>query len=701
MIVVKRVEMRLAGRDLKLETGKMAKQADGAVVVQYGETVVLVTVVASDSPKEGSDFLPLTVDYREKTYAAGKIPGGFFKREGRPREKEILTDRLVDRPLRPLFPKGFKNEIQIIVTVLSSDQANDADVLAIIGASAALAISGIPFAGPVGAMRMGQKDGKFIINPTFQELEDCDLNLIVVGTKEGLIMVEGSASEVSEEVVLEAIELAHGQIKEVVKLQDRLSAMIPAIPAPKRDFVLAKPAPEVEQDVRNFSTQRIYQAKQIKDEATREEEMANILAESVEHVGSTLGVSQKDVRMVLEDIEQDMERQIILTEKKRQDGRKADEVRPIVCEIGLLPRTHGSALFTRGQTQALVVVTLGTVQDEQRVDDLEREFRKSFMLHYNFLPFSTGEVRPMLGPKRREIGHGVLAERALKSMIPTGDRFPYTIRIVSDILESNGSTSMATVCGATLALMDAGVPIKEPVAGIAMGLIKEADNVAILTDILGQEDHIGDMDLKVAGTYNGITALQMDLKISGITAQLLADVLHRARRGRHFILDRMTKVISKPRATISDYAPRIITFQIKRERIRDVIGKGGKTIREIIEETGAKIDIQDDGTVTVASVDESAARRAEELIKYLSEEVEVGKIYMGKVTRVVNFGAFAEIVPGKEGLIHISELTDRYVKKVEDVLREGDTSWVKVIGIDPEGRINLSRKAALKEKGLK
>jgi len=696
--MVKKVEMRLAGRDLKLETGKMAKQADGAVVVRYGETVVLVTVVASDSLKEGGDFLPLTVDYREKTYAAGKIPGGFFKREGRPREKEVLTDRLVDRPLRTLFPKDFKNEVQIIVTVLSSDQANDADVLAIIGASAASTLSGIPFAGPVGALRMGQKDGKFIINPTFQELEDSDLDLIVAGTKEALIMIEGSASEVSEEVVLEAIELAHGQIKEVVKLQDRLSAMIPA---PKRDFALAKPSPEVEQEVREFSAQRVYQAKQIKDEATREEEMANILAESVEHVGSTLGVSQKDVKMVLEDIEQDMERQVILTEKRRQDGRRADEVRPIVCEVGLLPRTHGSALFTRGQTQALVVATLGTVEDEQRVDDLEREFRKGFMLHYNFLPFSTGEVRPMVGPKRREIGHGVLAERALKPMIPPGDKFPYTIRVVSDILESNGSTSMATVCGATLALMDAGVPIKEPVAGIAMGLIKEADNVVILTDILGQEDHIGDMDLKVAGTYNGITALQMDLKISGVTVPLLADVLRQARRGRHFILDRMTKVISKPRATISDYAPRIITFQVKRERIRDIIGKGGKTIREIIEETGAKINVQDDGTVTIASVDESAARRAEELIKYLTEEVEIGKIYRGKVTRVVNFGAFAEILPGKEGLIHISELTDRYVKKVEDILKEGDTAWVKVIEIDPEGRINLSRKAALKEKGLK
>jgi len=698
MIMVKKVEMRLAGRDLKLETGKMAKQADGAVVVRYGETVVLVTVVASDSLKEGGDFLPLTVDYREKTYAAGKIPGGFFKREGRPREKEVLTDRLVDRPLRTLFPKDFKNEVQIIVTVLSSDQANDADVLAIIGASAASTLSGIPFAGPVGALRMGQKDGKFIINPTFQELEDSDLDLIVAGTKEALIMIEGSASEVSEEVVLEAIELAHGQIKEVVKLQDRLSAMIPA---PKRDFALAKPSPEVEQEVREFSAQRVYQAKQIKDEATREEEMANILAESVEHVGSTLGVSQKDVKMVLEDIEQDMERQVILTEKRRQDGRRADEVRPIVCEVGLLPRTHGSALFTRGQTQALVVATLGTVEDEQRVDDLEREFRKGFMLHYNFLPFSTGEVRPMVGPKRREIGHGVLAERALKPMIPPGDKFPYTIRVVSDILESNGSTSMATVCGATIALMDAGVPIKEPVAGIAMGLIKEADNVVILTDILGQEDHIGDMDLKVAGTYNGITALQMDLKISGVTVPLLADVLRQARRGRHFILDRMTKVISKPRATISDYAPRIITFQVKRERIRDIIGKGGKTIREIIEETGAKINVQDDGTVTIASVDESAARRAEELIKYLTEEVEIGKIYRGKVTRVVNFGAFAEILPGKEGLIHISELTDRYVKKVEDILKEGDTAWVKVIEIDPEGRINLSRKAALKEKGLK
>lgn len=693
--MIQKVEMKLAGRDLKLETGKMAKLADSAVVVQYGQTVVLVTVVASENLREGTDFLPLTVDYREKTYAAGKIPGGFFKREGRPREKEVLTDRLVDRPLRPLFPQGFRNDIQIIVTVLSSDQANDSNVLAIIGASCALMLSGIPFEGPVGAVRMGLKDGSLVINPTFQELEQSDLDLIVVGTKKGLIMVEGSASEVSEEVVLEAIELAHQKVKEIIKLQDRLFAMIPA---PKREFALARPSPEMEQAVREFAAQRLYQAKQIKNEAKRKEEMTNILAESVEHVGSASGVSQKDVKVILEDIERDIERQIILTERRRPDGRKPEEIRPIACEVGLLPRTHGSALFTRGQTQALVVATLGTVEDEQRVDDLEREFRKSFMLHYNFLPFSTGEVQRMGPPRRREIGHGVLAERALKSMIPQGDKFPYTIRLVSDILESNGSTSMATVCGATLALMDAGVPIKEPVAGIAMGLIKEADKVAILADILGWEDHIGDMDLKVAGTRNGITALQMDIKISGIDIELLRDVFSQAHRGRLFILDRMMKAISRPRATISDYAPRIITLQVKKERIRDVIGKGGKTIREIIEETGAKINVEDDGTITIASVDEAAARRAAELIKYLTEEVEVGKIYQGKVTRVVNFGAFVEILPGKEGLVHISQLTDKYVQKVEDVLKEGDTTWVKVIEIDEEGRTNLSRKAALREK---
>lgn len=691
-----RMEMEVAGRNLILETGRMAKQADGAVFVQYGDTGVLVTAVASEAPLEKRDFFPLTIEYREMTYAAGKIPGGFFKREGRPRDHEILSCRLIDRPLRPFFPMEFNHEVQVIATVLSADQQNDPDVPAIIGASAALAISNIPFQGPIGAVEIGRVDGKFIINPTEEELEKSDLNLVVAGTKNAIVMVEGGAKEVPEAVIAEAFEVAHQEIKKIVDLQERFALKYGKA---KREYVPFIIKQEIVQAVRDYAFSRLGNIIVIADKQERYKAMDQLLQDMLTQLGEKFPGEEVQIRMAFQQLEGERIRRMVIDKKVRVDGRNWDEVRSIHCEIGVLPRTHGSALFTRGQTQSLVVTTLGTSVDEQIVDGLVKEFKKSFMVHYNFPPFSVGEVRPVRGPGRREIGHGALTERALKAVMPSSEKFPYTVRVVSDILESNGSSSMASVCGGSLSLMDAGVPIKTPVAGVSIGLVKEDDKVALLTDIMGLEDHYGDMDFKIAGTAQGITALQLDIKIDGIDFTILQKALNQACEVRRHILNKMAEAIKQPRPSISTYAPRIFILQIKTDRIRDVIGPGGKTIRKIIEETGVTIDIEDDGKVMIASPDEAAASRATEIIRALTEEAEVGKIYLGKVCRITNFGAFVEILPGQEGLVHISQLEERRVGKVEDVVREGDQILVKVVEVDQAGRINLSRKVALREMG--
>jgi polyribonucleotide nucleotidyltransferase len=687
-----RVELELEGKRLTIETGAVGRQADGSTLVRLEDTVLLATAVASKKPLEGRDFLPLTVDYREKAYAAGKIPGGFFKREGRPSEKEVLSSRLIDRPLRPLFPEGYFNEVQVMALVLSSDQENDADVLGIIGASTALCLSSIPFTTPVGAVRIGRQGGELVVNPGFSQLESSDMNLVIAGTKSHINMVEGGARELPEQVVMEALSLGHRKIQEVVELQERLVAI-----AGKRKaaFEPLQAPQELADRVSQLCAQRVQEANRIVDKVERQSLLETLVDETVEALQESFPDRELMIKGLIGDLEKKDARRMIIEENRRLDARDFSEVRPISSEVGLLPRAHGSALFTRGQTQALVAVTLGTKMDEQKIDDLEGESFKSYMLHYNFPPFSVGETRPIRGPGRREIGHGALAERAIEPVIPREDIFPYTIRLVSDILESNGSSSMATVCAGSLSLMDAGIPIKSAVAGIAMGLIKENDKVAILTDILGAEDHYGDMDFKVAGTREGITAFQMDVKISGLDLGTIGEALERAREARLSVLEAMNQAISKPRSELSPYAPRIIFLKIKPEKIGDVIGTGGKIIRSILEKTGAKIDIEDDGTVLIASVDQRAGEMAREMVLQLVEEPEVGKIYKGKVKRITPFGAFVEILPNQDGLLHISEIDFQRVNRVEDFMRLGDEVTVKVVDIDPEGKIRLSRKACL------
>ncbi len=690
--MVDKFEISLGQGKLIIETGRMAKQADGACTVQLGGTVVLVTAVCSIEPREGVDFFPLTCEYQEKTYAAGKIPGGFFKREGRPSEKEILTARLMDRPIRPLFPKGFINEIQIVGMVLSSDGENDSDVLAMIGASTALAISDIPFDGPIGTVRVGRIGGKFVINPTFQELESSELDIVVCGTRSGVIMVESGSNELSEDIIFDAIKFGHENFQALIELQDRI---VKKCGKKKRDVEFYKVDEGLLKKVKELSVARLAEINKLGTKEQREEGMSALSKELIEKlVTEDSDFTEKDVKGALIEVEEEEVRKFIIENKKRVDGRRFDEIRPITCEVGVLPRTHGSSLFSRGQTQSLSVTTLGTSADEQMIDALEGETQKSFMLHYNFPPFSVGEVKPIRGPGRREIGHGALAERALKPVMPSKEKFPYTVRVVSDILESNGSSSMATVCASSLSLMDAGVPITSPVSGIAIGLIKEKKETIILTDIGGVEDHYGDMDFKVAGTVNGITALQMDLKIQGISNDVIRKALEIGKTARLFILDKMVHTISKPKEVVSEYAPRIVTFKINQDKIGEVIGPGGKVIKKIIQDTGVTIDIEDDGTVQVASTDSVALQKALDIIKGITEEPEIGKIYKGKIKRIMNFGAFCEFMPGKEGLIHVSELANRFVKNVEDVVKIGDEVSVKVIEIDDQGRVNLSKKQA-------
>ncbi|AEJ43317.1 polyribonucleotide nucleotidyltransferase [Alicyclobacillus acidocaldarius] len=690
--MVVRHEFEVAGRRFVLETGKLARQATAAVHVQYGETVVLATVTASKEPKE-LDFFPLTVNYEERLYAVGKIPGGFIKREGRPSEHAILASRLIDRPIRPLFPEGFRNDVQIVDLVLSVDQDCAPEIAAMIGTSASLTISDIPFNGPIGGVIVGLVDGQFVINPTVEQSEKSDLHLVVAGTKDAIVMVEAGANQVPEEIVLEAILYGHQVIQTIC---DEINAFAAKVGVKKREVELHKVDPELEAAVRAYATEKVSVAVRNPDKLAREEALANLNAEVLEHFKETFPEKEADIAEVMHTILKERVREAILREGIRPDGRRLDEIRPISCEVGLLPRTHGSALFTRGQTQALSVCTLGSMGDEQLLDGLEIEKSNRYMHHYNFPPFSVGEAKPLRAPSRRDIGHGALGERALDPVIPSPEEFPYAIRVVSEILESNGSTSQASICGSTMALMDAGVPIKAPVAGIAMGLVKEGDQVAILSDIQGIEDHLGDMDFKVAGTERGVTALQMDIKISGIDRSILERALKQAREGRMYILSKMMEAISEPRADLSKFAPRVITVKIHPDKIRDVIGPGGRVINKIIEETGVKIDIEQDGRVYIHSTDAEQANRAREMVENIVRDVEIGATYTGKVTRVEKYGAFVEILPGKEGLVHISQLDLNRVAKVEDVCQVGDTLTVKVTEIDNQGRINLSRKEVLK-----
>jgi polyribonucleotide nucleotidyltransferase len=693
--MVTTVETEIGGRRLILETGVMAKQASGAVVARYGDTVVLSTAVASKVERENVDFLPLTVDYQEKAYAAGRIPGGFFKREGRQSEKEILTSRLIDRPIRPLFPEGYYFDTQIIANVLSIGDESSMDLMGMISSSAALSISDIPFNGPIGAVRIGLIDGVFVINPGHKELETTRLNLVVAGTADAIMMVEGGANELTEDQMLEALETAHQEIRKIVALQQEL---VQKVGKSKRPVKVVEIDKELADQVAKLAMDRLRDAIVIPNKMERQKTLDALLAEIKEKLKNDDPTRNLQVSTIFFNLEKDEVRKIILEKNVRADGRKPDQIRPISSVVALLPRTHGSALFTRGETQALVVATLGTSEDEQRIDSLEGEYFKTFMLHYNFPPFSVGETKPLRGPGRREVGHGALAERALKAMVPTKQEFPYTIRVVSDILESNGSSSMATVCGGTLALMDAGVPIKAPVAGIAMGLIKEGDRVIVLSDILGLEDHLGDMDFKVTGTSQGITALQMDMKIEGITLDVMRTALQQAKEGRLYILGKMLETLPAPRKNLNPFAPRIITMQINPDKIKDVIGSGGKVIRSIVEQTGAKIDIEDSGVINIASADEAAANKAKEIIRGIVQEAEVGKLYMGKVRKIMDFGAFVEIFPGTDGLLHISQISEKRLEKVTDELKEGDEVLVKVLEIDRQGKIRLSRKEAMREK---
>lgn len=685
--------------ELILETGKVAQQASGAVWAQWGETVVLAAVVVGDSPdsySEERDFLPLTVDYREKFYASGRIPGGFFKREGRPGNSETLRARMIDRPIRPLFPQDFRHETQIYVTVLSMDLEHPAELPAIIASSAALYMSKAPFNTPIGACRVSHIGDEFVLNPTFQEIEQSDLDLIAAGTKDAICMVESGSNEVSEDVIMEALHLAHKEIRRIVAILEQIRE---ECGKPKMEYLRREIDESLWNEVDKLFSPRLKEIRKTFDKQERKDLQKKINTEVQEALAEAYPEREKEIARYCETIYTKDLRKMILEEKVRADGRGYEDIRPISCEIAPLPRTHGSAIFTRGQTQALSTVTLGTPDDRQTIDNLMGVTEKAFMLHYNFPPYSVGECRRPAGPGRREIGHGMLAERAIYSVIPENEKFPYTIRIVSEILESNGSSSMASVCSGVLALMDAGVPITNPVAGIAMGLFMEGDKSAIVSDILGLEDHLGDMDFKVAGTRKGITALQMDIKTSGITFETFKQALIQAKQGREYILDKMLEYIPEPRQDLKPFAPRIQIMHIPVEKIGELIGPGGKVVKEIIEKTGCKIDIENDGSVYIASTEATAMEKAVEMIKGITAEAEMGKVYTGKVVRVTTFGAFVEILPGKDGLVHISELDFSRVARVEDICREGDTLLVKVIGIDPiNGKIKLSRKAALKEK---
>ncbi|MDA2911169.1 polyribonucleotide nucleotidyltransferase [Nitrospiraceae bacterium AH_259_D15_M11_P09] len=686
------VEIEVAGRLLRLETGRMAKLSDGAVLASYGDTVVLATAVSSQTVRPSVDFLPLTVNYQEKAYAAGKIPGGYFKREGRPSEKEVLTSRLIDRPFRPLFPHGYYFDTQVIVSVLSADQVGSSDVVGITAGSAALTLSHIPFNGPVAGVKIGRVNGRLVVNPDVATFDAGELQLVVAGTADAVMMVEAGANELPESVMIEAIELAHAEIKKIVEKVLELKALAGR---PKRDVHVEEIAPALKDRVRQRVAGPIREAIFIPNKTARQERLDQILQEAVDTLKTEDPDNERHIKISFHELEYSEVRNMILERGSRADGRGPAEIRPITCEVSVLPRTHGSALFTRGETQSLAVATLGTTQDEQRIDALEGEYYRTFMLHYNFPPFSVGEARPLRSPGRREVGHGALAERALRPVIPGKEVFPYTLRLVSDILESNGSSSMATVCGGSLALMDAGVPIREPVAGIAMGLIKEGDRVVVLSDILGLEDHLGDMDFKVTGTRHGVTALQVDVKIAGITPELMRQALEQARTGRLYILERMVEALSVPRPNLSPFAPRIFTMKIKQDRIRDVIGPGGKMIRSIIAECGVKINVEDTGEISIAAVDEQSAQKAKDMIHRLTEEVEVGKIYLGTVRKIMDFGAFVEILPGTDGLVHISQLASRRVNAVSEEVSEGEQILVKVLEVDRQGKIRLSRKEAM------
>jgi polyribonucleotide nucleotidyltransferase len=689
-----RTSCTVSGKEIIFETGRLAKQASGSILVQTGETLVLVTAVAEKQGREGIDFFPLTVDYLEMTYAAGKIPGGFFKREGRPTEKEILTARFIDRPIRPLFPDGFVSETQIIATVLSSDGDFEPDMMAINGASAALHISDIPFNGPIGAVRIGRVEGNFVVNPTPLEETYSDLNLIVVGSRNGIVMVEGGAERVSEQVIVDAIYRAYEDVLNIVEAQEKLRELAGK---PKRRVTPKSKDEELFNRIKSDWSDRVEEALNIHAKLERREALNLIELEALESLGDDYQLRRSEILSFFEEIERQLIRKMILEKNVRIGGRSFTQVRNIDCEVGVLPRTHGSALFTRGETQALVIATLGTSSDEQKVEALDGSSYKSFMLHYKFPPFSVGEVKFLRGPSRREVGHGALAERAIAYLLPNDEDFPYTIRVVSEILESNGSSSMASVCGASLSLMDAGVPLAESVAGIAMGLFQEGDKIAILSDIIGDEDHYGDMDFKVAGTIQGVTALQMDIKIQGITREVLSQALFQAKQGREHILGEMSKALTEPRKEVSPYAPRIYVIFINPDRIRDIIGPGGKIIRAIQEETGTKIEVDDTGKVIIASVDVVGAEEAKKAIESLTQQAEVGKLYEGTVRKITDFGAFVEIFPGTDGLVHISQLANERVRKVTDVVKEGETVMVKVIGIDGQGKIKLSRKDALDE----
>jgi polyribonucleotide nucleotidyltransferase len=690
-----RKEWMFAGRRLVLETGRMAKQAHGACLVQYGETVALCTATAQDRPTH-LPFFPLTVEYRTRSYAAGKIPGGFFKREGRPAEQDILAARLIDRPIRPLFPEGFQNETQVMIHVISADQENDADVFGMLGTSIALNLSKIPFKEPIAGVRVGRIQGQWVLNPTFQQLEYSDVEIVVAGTEEAIMMVEGGAVEVPEEEIAEGLLAAHDGIRELCRIQREF---IEGLQQPKMEWVKAEIDDALKARVQDLSDQRIAQAMSIADKAERNILMAEIRAEVQASLGEDFPEAEEQISHLIGRSEKAAMRRQIVDKGVRADGRKPDEVRPITSEIGVLPRTHGSALFTRGQTQALAVATLGTQQDEQRIESINSatETTKSFMLHYNFPPFCTGEAKPLRGTSRREQGHGALAERAIQPLLPAYDEFPYTIRVVSEVLESNGSSSMASVCGASLALMDAGVPLRAPCAGVAMGLIREGEKIEILTDILGLEDALGDMDFKVAGSEKGITSIQMDIKISGLTLEIMRTALERARRGRLHILSEMSKAIQSARPELSQWAPRIITIQVNPERIGEIIGPKGKTIRAIQEETGAQISIDDSGLVTIASVSGEGGERAKARIKGMTQDPEVGLVYEGVVKSTTAFGAFVEILPGTEGLLHISEMQEGRTERTEDVVKKGDVVRVKLLSIDEKGKMRLSRKAALAE----
>src|SRR2546425_8532194 len=689
--MMKRVEVEYYGRPLSIEVGRLAKQADGAALVRYGETVVLVTAVATRELKLDTDFFPLTVDYQEKTFAAGKIPGGFFKREGRPSEKEILTCRLIDRSIRPLFSDGLRCETQLIASVLSADRENDPDVVAMLGTSVALEVSDIPFNGPLAGVRIGRIDGQWVINPTQSQLRDSDTDIFLSGSRDAIVMVEGGARMVPEDEILEALFAGHEAIQPLLQIQEEIRR---EIGKPKRHVPLAELNSGVVKRVEELALAKLKQAIEIPEKLERYKRIGEVKGEVVGQALEELPDKEKDIKGAFDELKRNVFRGLVIHQERRIDGRGLKDIRPITCEIEVLPRTHGSALFTRGETQALVVTTLGTTSDEQRVDALLGEHFKKFMLHYNFPPFSVGEVKFLRGPGRREIGHGNLAERALVPVLPAEESFPYTIRIVSEILESNGSTSMATVCGGSLSLMDAGVPVTAPVAGIAMGLIKEGEHVRVLSDILGDEDHLGDMDFKVAGTPEGITSLQMDIKISGVNREIMRQALHQAKEGRLHILGIMGATMASHRANVSGHAPRIITLKVKPDKIREIIGPGGKVIRGIIEATGVKMDVEDDGTVMIASSDEAASRKAIEMVQRIAAEAEIGKIYKGTVRKIVDFGAFVEILPGTDGLVHISQLGPGRVRRVSDVLREGDEIMVKVLDIDRQGKIRLSQREA-------